>query len=374
MAGEVGNMSSNYSIGVEEEYMLCDNAGDLSDKANLLMDVLPKKMLDRYSYELILSEFESNTSVHTDVNECMSEVSLLRNTINDIALKNNFRIGISGTHPTAKTNNQEFVVNNSYNWVSDQLKYYATKNITFSIHVHIGLDDKDKLVKVTNTLRRWIAPMLALSTNSPFFEGENTGMLSSRTFQFGLFPRTEIPTFIKSFNDYEDLINKYIETKTISKPRQIWWKIRPHYDYNTIEFRVCDVQRSFEKTEMIIALVQALVRTIVVNKDYDHDYCYEYLTDALWKASSKNFSCTIIDPYDNKLISMNSMINKMIAYCKDSLNYFGNLHVLKSVEDILDKGTEANDQIALYNESGFKKLKKYLMNSVDYQYKRRNNV
>ena len=374
MAGEVGNMSSNYSIGVEEEYMLCDNTGDLSNKANLLMDVLPKKMLDRYSYELILSEFESNTSVHTDVNECMSEVSLLRNTINDIALKNNFRIGISGTHPTAKTNNQEFVVNNSYNWVSDQLKYYATKNITFSIHVHIGLDDKDKLVKVTNTLRRWIAPMLALSTNSPFFEGENTGMLSSRTFQFGLFPRTEIPTFIKSFNDYEDLINKYIETKTISKPRQIWWKIRPHYDYNTIEFRVCDVQRSFEKTEMIIALVQALVRTIVVNRDYDHDYCYEYLTDALWKASSKNFSCTIIDPYDNKLISMNSMINKMIAYCKDSLNYFGNTHVLKSVEDILDNGTEANNQIALYNESGFKKLKKYLMNSVDYQYKRRNNV
>ena len=367
-------MSSNYSIGVEEEYMLCDNTGDLSNKANLLMDVLPKKMLDRYSYELILSEFESNTSVHTDVNECMSEVSLLRNTINDIALKNNFRIGISGTHPTAKTNNQEFVVNNSYNWVSDQLKYYATKNITFSIHVHIGLDDKDKLVKVTNTLRRWIAPMLALSTNSPFFEGENTGMLSSRTFQFGLFPRTEIPTFIKSFNDYEDLINKYIETKTISKPRQIWWKIRPHYDYNTIEFRVCDVQRSFEKTEMIIALVQALVRTIVVNRDYDHDYCYEYLTDALWKASSKNFSCTIIDPYDNKLISMNNMINKMIAYCKDSLNYFGNLHVLKSVEDILDNGTEANNQIALYNESGFKKLKKYLMNSVDYQYKRRNNV
>ncbi|MAZ61456.1 MAG: hypothetical protein CMG50_04695 [Candidatus Marinimicrobia bacterium] len=374
MAGEVSDMSNNYSIGVEEEYMLCDNAGDLSNKANLLMDVLPKKLLDRYSYELILSEFESNTSVHTDVNECMSEVSLLRNTINDIALKNNFRIGISGTHPTAKTNNQKFVVNNSYNWVSDQLKYYATKNITFSIHVHIGLDDKDKLIKVTNTLRRWIAPMLALSTNSPFFEGENTGMLSSRTFQFGLFPRSEIPTFIKSYNDYEDLINKYIETKTISKPRQIWWKIRPHYDYNTIEFRVCDVQRSFEKTEMIIALVQALVRTIVENRDYDHDYCYEYLTDALWKASSKDFSCAIIDPYDNKLTSMKDMIYKMISYSENSLNYFGNQHVLKSVKDIVDNGTEANEQIALYNESGFNKLKKYLMNSVDYQYKRRNNV
>ena len=367
-------MSNNYTIGVEEEYMLCDNAGDLINKADYLMDNIPADLKERFSYELILSEFESNTSINDNLFECMNEISFLRNTIKNLAVNNNFRIGISGTHPTTKTDNQTFVENDSYNWVSDQLKYYATKNITFSIHVHIGLDDKDKLIKVTNTLRRWIAPLLALSTNSPFFEGNNTGMLSSRTFQFGLFPRTEIPSFIKSYKDYENLVNKYMEIKTIAKPRQIWWKIRPHYDFNTVEFRVCDVQRSLENTEMIIAIVQSLVRTIVENNDYDFDYCYEYLTDALWKASSKNLSAKIIDPYTNKILTMKEMIKNMILYCNDSLDFFGNKHVVNTVNHILENGTEANMQLAVYNESGFKKLKKYLMNSVEYNYKRRRNV
>jgi len=360
-------MSNNYTIGVEEEYMLCDNAGDLIDKADFLMNNINTTLKERFSYELILSEFESNTSINDNLNDCMKEVSLLRNTINNLALNDNFRIGISGTHPTAKTDNQTFVENDSYNWVSDELKYYATKNITFSIHVHIGLDDKDKLIKVTNTLRRWIAPLLALSTNSPFFEGKDTGMLSSRTFQFGLFPRTEIPSFLKSYKDYEDLIDKYIKTGTIAKSRQIWWKIRPHYEFNTIEFRVCDVQRSLKNTEMIIGIVQSLVRTIVKNNDYDFDYCYEYLTDALWKASSKNLSSNIIDPYNNQVLTMEEMINNMILYCKDSLEYFGNMHIINSVNNILKNGTEANMQLSIYNEHGFKKLKKYLMNSVEYK-------
>ena len=360
-------MSNNYTIGVEEEYMLCDNAGDLIDKADFLMNNINTTLKERFSYELILSEFESNTSINDNLNDCMKEVSLLRNTINNLALNDNFRIGISGTHPTAKTDNQTFVENDSYNWVSDELKYYATKNITFSIHVHIGLDDKDKLIKVTNTLRRWIAPLLALSTNSPFFEGKDTGMLSSRTFQFGLFPRTEIPSFLKSYKDYEDLIDKYIKTGTIAKSRQIWWKIRPHYEFNTIEFRVCDVQRSLKNNEMIIGIVQSLVRTIVKNNDYDFDYCYEYLTDALWKASSKNLSSNIIDPYNNQVLTMEEMINNMILYCKDSLEYFGNMHIINSVNNILKNGTEANMQLSIYNEHGFKKLKKYLMNSVEYK-------
>jgi len=359
-------MSNNYTIGVEEEYMLCDNAGDLINKANFLMDNIDDKLKDRFSYELILSEFESNTSINDNLSDCMKEISLLRNTVKNIALSDDFRIGISGTHPTTSTDNQTFVENDSYNWVSDQLKYYATKNITFSIHVHIGLDDKDKLVKVTNTLRRWIAPLLALSTNSPFFEGQDTGMLSSRTFQFGLFPRTEIPSFLKSYRDYEDLIDKYIKTGTISKPRQIWWKIRPHYEFNTIEFRVCDVQRSLKNTQMIIAIVQSLVRTIVKSNDYDFDYCYEHLTDALWKASAKNLSSKIIDPYNNKIVSMEEMINIMMLYCKDSLEFFGNTHITNFVNDILKNGTEADMQLSIYNNHGFKKLKKYLMNSVEY--------
>ena len=355
-----------YTIGVEEEYMICDNSGNLINKADLIIEHIKEKYNDRFSYELILSEIESNTSINNTLTESLNEIIKLRNLLKNIGKNNSFHLGISGTHPTAISSEQKFVKNDSYEWVLNQLKYYASKNITFSIHVHIGLDDKEKLIKVTNTLRRWIAPMLALSANSPFIEGSNTGMKSSRTFQFGLFPRTEIPVFLKSFSEYNDIINKFTETGSIVKPRHIWWKIRPHIEFNTVEFRVCDAQRGLKNIEMIIGIVQALVRTIDVNEDFNHNYQYEYLTDSLWKASSNGLDSTIIDPYDNKIITMKDMVRKMLDYCNDSLKYFGNIHVRKTVENILNQGTESDKQLEIFDKFGMDYLKKYLIETVEY--------
>jgi len=362
------NMNNNlYTIGVEEEYMICDAAGNLIDKADLIMNIVKDEYPNRFSYELLLSEIESNTSINNTLDESVSEVIKYRNVLKTIGEKNNFCIGISGTHPTALSSDQKFVKNESYKWVSNQMKYYASKNITFSVHVHIGLDSKEKLIQVTNSLRRWIAPMLALSANSPFFEGYDTGMKSSRSFQFGLFPRTEIPVFIKSYDDYCNIINNYVASKSISKPRHIWWKIRPHIDFNTVEFRVCDAQRSIKNISLIIGLVQALVRTIDINNDYNHDYQYEYLTDALWKASSRGLDSTIIDPYDNKIITMNKMVRKMLNYCNESLKYFNNSHLIQDVEDIISNGSEADKQLEIYNKYNMKHLKKYLLDTVEYE-------
>ena len=123
--------------------------------------------------------------------------------------KLDFNIGISGTHPTAMCKDQKFVNNESYNWVADQMNYYARRNVTFATHVHIAINDENHAIHVANALRRWIAPLLALSTNSPFFENELTGLRSSRTFQFGVFPRTNIPVRFNDFNEYETLVNKY---------------------------------------------------------------------------------------------------------------------------------------------------------------------
>ena len=355
-----------YTIGVEEEYMICDHSGNLIDKADLIMNKVKNKYSDRFSYELLLSEIESNTSINNTVKESVDEILFYRNLLKKIGEENDFSIGISGTHPTALPEDQKFVNNESYNWVSNQLKYYASKNITFSIHVHIGLDDKEKLTKITNTLRRWIAPMLALSTNSPFFEGNYTGMKSARTFQFGVFPRTEIPVFIKSYSDYCNIVEQYSKINSIAKSRHIWWKIRPHIDFNTIEFRVCDAQRSIKNTELVIGLVQALVRTIDVNKDYDHEYQYEYLTDALWKASSQGFESTIIDPYDLKIISIKEMIIKMLTYCNDSLKYFSNDHLVNYAINIIEGGSEADQQLKIYNDYNMRYLKKYLIETVDF--------
>ena len=158
-----------YSIGVEEEFMICDpNTGELVNKASEIMDLVNDK--DRYSYELLLSEIETNTPICDTADDAIKFLSSQRTELRDIGEKYGYKIGISGTHPTAQALNQKFVENNSYNWVSDQLKYYAKRNITFSTHIHISVDDPERAIKITNATRRWIPALLALSTNTTCFD------------------------------------------------------------------------------------------------------------------------------------------------------------------------------------------------------------
>ena len=359
-----------YTIGVEEEYMICnpDNY-NLIDKADVIMDSLDEKSLERFSYELLLSEIESNTSICMNVDDAIDEVSKLRKKIKLIGNRNNFNIGISGTHPTAKPDEQNFIQNDSYKWVRNELKYYASQNITFSTHVHIGVNDPELAINVSNISRCWIAPLLALSVNSPFFNGKLTGMQSSRTFQFGIFPRTNIAHNINNMKEYQNIINNYIASGSISKPRQIWWKIRPHIDFGTVEFRIFDVQRSLENTKMIVAICQALVHKIYKDlKDgkNTHDYNMEYLNDGLWKAASKGLNSTIINPINEKLISMKDMVNSLLEYIYPSLVYFGTENIQKTIENILINGTEADQQIKVFNKFDLNNVKKYLIENVEF--------
>jgi carboxylate-amine ligase len=363
--------NQSYTIGVEEEYMLCDpETGDLINRADEIMAELPLQLKPRYSYELLLSEIEINTSICSTVDEAMEEIIFLRNNTRKLGEKLEFNIGISGTHPTAMCKDQKFVNNESYNWVADQMNYYARRNVTFATHVHIAINDENRAIHVANALRRWIAPLLALSTNSPFFESELTGLRSSRTFQFGVFPRTNIPVRFNDFNEYEALIKKYLDTNTIEKPRQIWWKIRPHIDYGTIEYRICDTQRNLRNNELLIALSQALVHQSV--EDYNNgilkeSFNMEYLYDGLWKAARFPFSVKMIDPETCEISTLIEQIKIMIEYVKNSLNYFNTGHILDTINKIINNGTEADDQIEVYNDSGFTGLKKYLMSNIDYQ-------
>ena len=285
--------------------------------------------------------------------------------------KEGFKIGISGTHPLAKASEQNFVSNNSYNWVSEQLQYYAKRNITFSTHIHISVDDPDRAIKITNATRRWIPALLAISTNSPFFEGSNTGFKSSRTMQFGAFPKTNIPVKIDSFDSYISLVEQLIKTKSIQKTRQIWWKIRPHLDYGTLEYRICDVQRSLKRTKMLVALTQALVHSydqkVRINKNIE-DMNYEILNDAFWKSMRFGFDSMITDCFDGQKISLKNYIDKMIDNIYPSLEELGNSDAIETVQDILKNGTEADQQLSFEKANGIDNLLHFLIDEVDYKY------
>ena len=363
------NLDKTFTIGVEEEFMLCDpQTFNLIEKANDIMSYLAPKEKENFSYELLLSEIEANTPICSDVNHAIDEVIKNRIRLREIGDELDFKVGISGTHPTALPSDQNFVKNNSYNWVTSQLKEYARENITFSTHVHIGLDSPQAILKVLNEANSWIAPLIALSSNSPFFAGVKTGMQSSRTFQFGIFPRTNILHNMESYEEYRNMVKKLKLSGAIEKPRHLWWKIRPHFEYSTIEFRTCDIQRSLSNTKMLIAIIQALVHRIYTSEIKEsHSYNMEFLNDGVWKAATNGMESILINPYNEKVMPMKEMVYFMLDYIYPSLKYFKNENVIEIVEEIIHGKTESQMQIDVYNKLGFEGLKKFLVSNVEYQ-------
>ena len=371
MSSKIFNHKHPFTVGVEEEYMICSpSTGELINRANEIMSSIDSDLKQRFSYELLLSEIEINTSVCRDVDEAVNELIFLRNYVRLLGEKLDYRIGISGTHPTAKPEDQKFVENNSYNWVSDQLHYYAERNITFATHVHVAVPDGETAIHVTNSLRQWIAPLLALSANSPFYAGEYTHFKSARTMQFGAFPRTNIPPYFESYSHYEKMVSNYLKIDSISKSRQIWWKLRPHMDFGTIEFRMLDAQRSLVKTKMFIALAQALVYQTsedYKNKKLNEVFSSEFLADSLWKASRFDFNAKIIDANSNTVVSMEDKIREMVEYASPALADFGNTEILSTINDILKNGSESDVQLDVFKSEGMDGLKQYLMDNVEFK-------
>ena len=371
MSSKIFNHKHPFTVGVEEEYMICSpSTGELINRANEIMSSIDSDLKQRFSYELLLSEIEINTSVCRDVDEAVNELIFLRNYVRLLGEKLDYRIGISGTHPTAKPEDQKFVENNSYNWVSDQLHYYAERNITFATHVHVAVPDGETAIHVTNSLRQWIAPLLALSANSPFYAGEYTHFKSARTMQFGAFPRTNIPPYFESYSHYEKMVSDYLKIDSISKSRQIWWKLRPHMDFGTIEFRMLDAQRSLVKTKMFIALAQALVYQTsedYKNKKLNEVFSSEFLADSLWKASRFDFNAKIIDANSNTVVSMEDKIREMAEYASPALADFGNTEILSTINDILKNGSESDVQLDVFKSEGMDGLKQYLMDNVEFK-------
>ncbi len=360
----------SFTVGVEEEYMLCHpTTGDLVPRADSILARLAEDEQERFSYELILSEIEINTPASPSVRETMEHIRHFRRRVRELGRELGFRIGISGTHPTALGDEQRFVDSPGYKWVADQLHYYARRNITFAIHVHVALPDAETAIAVTNAARRWLAPLLALSTNSPFFRARNTGMLSARTFQFGAFPRTNIPGTFRDFEHFQQVLETYLAVESIYLPRQIWWKIRPHASYGTVEFRVSDMQRSLRRTEMLVALSQAICHHCVRELRSNHlqqDFELEYLNDALWKATRFGFDARVADPGDHQITTMAEQVEKMVAFVHSSLAELGTENVVATVEEVLKRGSEAQEQLAAHTREGFNGLKAMLMDKVDF--------
>lgn len=345
------------TLGVEEEYQLCDPVtGDLTRAVDRLLDSAPPGLRERLGYELLHAVLEGNIEVAADVEDAAARVRDLRCAVLELASSNGVAIGIGGVHPFARWQDQEFVDTEAYRWVGHQLHDVARRNLSFGLHVHVFVEDDDTRVYVSNQLRRWAAPLLSLSANAPFFEGRDTGFQTLRMQVFGAFPRTGFPPRFRDWAHHQEVIERLIASGAIEKPRQVWWNVRPHVAYGTIELRMIDMQISVARTRAFIALSQALTAaSIAARQAGEPEWELEpaYLADGWFKAQRFGWDEPIAHPISGETVTLRDEIETMLETARPWAERLGTTaDAIEGIERILEEGPESDWQRATWKAVG----------------------
>lgn len=350
------NASSRPTLGIEEEFQICDPAtGDLVPVADRVMGQAGAELAKYLSYDLLLGLIEVNTDVAEDVEEAMAMVLHGRRRVQALVEELGCTLGMTGTHPFAVASEQRTVDTEAYRWVYDQLRYVAQRNLTFGMHVHVGVDDADRAIYVANRMRQWIGPLIALSANSPFLDGVDTGWESARCYAFGAFPRAAMPPRFLDWSDFEGQIERFVAAESITRPRQIWWNVRAHPTYGTVEMRCCDMQASLRRTASLVALVQALVVTYAEahrRGEPEPELPHADLEDGRFKGMRFGLEGRLVDPARGEAMSMRDYVRRMLEVAAAAAAELGTTAYLRVAEEVLEQGSGSTWQRQLASELG----------------------
>ena len=254
---------NHFTLGVEEEYMVIDPLSrELKSHEQKIVQVGQLTLKDKVKAEMHQAVVEVGTDICKNIDEAFKDVASLRGNIAQIAGDLGLWVGASGTHPFSHWENQLITDHVRYNQIVNELQEAARSNLIFGLHVHVGMEDRKMAIHIANTARYFLPHVYALSTNSPFWEGRMTGYKSFRTKVFDKFPRTGIPEAFDSIEAYENFVKLLVKTNCIDNAKKIWWDLRVHPFFNTVEFRICDIPMTVDETIAITALFQAICTKI----------------------------------------------------------------------------------------------------------------
>jgi carboxylate-amine ligase len=297
---------------------------------------------------------EVGTKVCADIHDARRQITRLRHDVNEIARSLGFRIGAAGTHPFSEWQKQLITENKRYNEIIHELQDAARSNLIFGLHVHVGIEDRNMALHVANSLRYFLPHIYALSTNSPFWEGRNTGFKSFRSKVFDKFPRTGIPDMFESYSEYENYVNLLIKTNSIDNAKKIWWDLRVHPFYPTIEIRICDVPLTVDETVAITAVIQALAAKIYKLRSQNLNYMsYKrlVLNENKWRASRYGIDGKLIDFGKEEEVDTRVLIYEILDFVDDVVDDLGSRDELQKVQRILENGTGADRQLRVFEET-----------------------
>ena len=299
---EAFDASTDFTVGIEEEFAILDPATySLAHRFEELRAAAASDELlaDSVAGELIQSEIEIRSGRGEDLADALARQREARARLFRVAAEQNALLGSTGTHPWSPWQEQRIIDTEHYRRVEQDLQYVAWRNNTFSAHVHVGVRGADRAVAVCDRLRALLPELLALSSNSPFLDGRDSGLQSARSQIFTKsFPRCGIPEPFGSFRAYADYVDFLVRTNSIVEHTQLWWSVRPHHAFGTVEVRICDAQTTAEASSALVGLIAASVAQAAI--EYDEGVPYEppegrLIEENFWRAIRHGLDGKLID-------------------------------------------------------------------------------
>ncbi|GGB84532.1 carboxylate-amine ligase [Dyadobacter sediminis] len=347
---------ATFTLGIEEEFQTIDPVTrNLRSHMSKLVEDGKITLKERVKAEMHQAVVEVGTNICHNIQEAREEVTYLRKMILDLAEKQNLQVAAAGTHPFADWVEQLITPDPRYDEIIDEMRDVARGNLIFGLHVHVGIESRNEGIEIMNAVRYFLPHIYALSTNSPFWCGRNTGFKSYRSKVFDKFPRTGIPDFFASASEYDEYVALLIKTKCIDNGKKIWWDIRLHPFFNTIEFRMCDVPMRTDETICLAAIMQALVAKIHklhrMNLSF-RPYHRMLINENKWRAARYGIHGKLIDFGKQEEVEYSILVEELLEFIDDVVDELGSRHEISYIHEIMRMGTGADRQLAVFDQTG----------------------
>ncbi len=348
-------MFDQFTLGIEEEFQIVDpQTRELRSHVTEFLDEGKMLLGEQIKPEMIQSMIEVGTGICNNIQEARADISRLRGVISALARQKGLEIVAASTHPISRWQDQQIFDDTHYNVLVEELQMVARSLLIFGLHVHVGVPDRERQIHIMNASRYFLPHVLALTTSSPFWMGINTGLKSYRSEVFKKFPRTDIPDHFDSYQSFQRYVSLLLETKCIQNPKKIWWDIRPHPNFPTLEFRVCDIPTRVDDTIAIAALFQAIVAklTQLINKNLGFRlYRRMLIQENKWRAVRYGLEGKLIDFGKQKEVPVRELILELLEFVDDVLDDLGSRKEVEHIHTILERGTSADEQLQVYRET-----------------------
>ena len=350
-------MQPTFTLGIEEEYQTVDpESRDL--RSHIATEMLAQgkiRLEERVKAEMHQSVIEVGTRVCKNIQEAQEDLFDLRRNMIRLAEENGLVLVAGATHPFADWRVQEIYPDPRYAQVVEDLQMAARSNLIFGLHVHVGIHDKEAAIRIMNSLRYFLPHILALSTNSPFWLGMETGYKSYRSKVFEGFPRTNIPDSFSGYSEFEAYVNLLIKTNCIDNAKKIWWDVRPHPFFDTVEVRACDIPLRAQESIAIAALIQATVCKLwhlqSRNMDY-RQYSRPLLMENKFRAIRYGLDGMMIDFGKEIEVPLRDLMDEYLLFIDDVLDELGSRKEIEYIRTMMANGSGADRQLKVFRETG----------------------